>query len=206
MALTRFPKAISESQALIQWLDGKIDGLEVASDLRHRAAGGCFDIALELQKAIVVLVEKQLYGAAFALMRTQFEAYVRGVWIFKCAKDTQIEKFANARVGSIRQLVEEIEKLEGFQDGVLSKMIHGKWDILNDFTHTGFQQVVRRQKELSIEPNYDDAEIIDAVNFADAIGCLSAIAICGMANNLEISAKILEKLRRNGLINTITRA
>jgi len=69
------------------------------------------------------------------------------------------------------------------------------WKDLNSYTHSGYLQVIRRQTETSIEANYDDDEILEAVNFANAIGCLAAIAMCDLANNVELANTILEKIK-----------
>ena len=74
---------INKSEELIQWLDRQIDGLDISSDERTRLAAGCLDMALEHQKAIVLLVAKSLCGSAFSIARLIFEAYVRGVWLHR---------------------------------------------------------------------------------------------------------------------------
>ena len=58
---------IEDSEKLINWLDQQIDGLDVRPDFRHRVAGGCLDVTMEYQKAIVLLVAKSIYGPAFSL-------------------------------------------------------------------------------------------------------------------------------------------
>lgn len=50
-------------------------------------------MALEYQKAIVLLVANKLYGSALALARLIFEAYARGIWLQMYASETEIEKF-----------------------------------------------------------------------------------------------------------------
>lgn len=82
---------VQESEQLIQWLDKSINGLEIKSDTRTRLAAGCLDLALEHQKAIVLLTAHKLYGSAFSLARLIFEAYVRGVWLWRCASDSEVE-------------------------------------------------------------------------------------------------------------------
>ena len=71
---------IRKSEALIQWMDQKIDGLEISSEDRTMISAACFDVALEHQKAIVLLIANKLVGSAF-LVRILFEAYIRGLWI-----------------------------------------------------------------------------------------------------------------------------
>lgn len=186
---------IEDSEKLINWLDRQIDGLAVQADWRHRAAAGCLDLTMEYQKAIVLLVAKNIYGPAFSLMRLTTESYVRGIWLHKCATEEDLEKFTKDKVPHFRELLEEVEKLESHQDKVLSKMKKRSWKAMNSCTHTGYHQVIRRQTETSIEANYDDDEIRELVNFANAIGYLAAIATCDLADNAELANTILDKIK-----------
>jgi hypothetical protein len=83
--MTHVHLTIQYSQSLIRWLDSAIDGVELQANDRVRIAGACLDLAMEHHKAIVVLAAHQLFGSAFALARPVFEAYVRGVWLHRCA-------------------------------------------------------------------------------------------------------------------------
>lgn len=82
-----------EADELIRWLDEKIDGIAIPSELRFRVAGGYLDMALEHQKSIVLLVVNHLYGSALSLVRLIFEAYVRGVWLHHCASEADLKRF-----------------------------------------------------------------------------------------------------------------
>ena len=64
---------------------------------------------------------------------------------------------------------------------------------MNSFTHCGFYQVVRRNKEIEIAPNYSDEEIIDALESANSSAILTAIAIADMANNVTLANSIYER-------------
>ena len=189
-------QVIQQSENYIQWLDRRIDCLEVKADLRSRLAVGCLDTALEHQKAIVLLVAKQLHGSAFALVRSIFEAYVRGIWLHRCAEEADLEKFVKGHIPKFSMLLDAIERLDGFENGVLSVAKDHSWKIMNSFTHTGFDQIVRRHTENTIEPNYDEEEILEVVNFANAIGSLAAIAICELAGNVELANSLLEKIKK----------
>lgn len=64
---------------------------------------------------------------------------------------------------------------------------------MNSFTHSGFLQVVRRNKEDSLEPNYTNEEIIELVNIANALGMLSALQIALLAGKNKLANDMLEK-------------
>ena len=187
---------IAKAEELIQWLDSQIDGVEIPSELRSRVAGGCLDVTLEHQKAIVLLVAQRLYGSAFALARLTFEAYVRGVWLHQCATDIEIKKFEAETLKRIfASLLSDIEKLDSFRSGILSAVKKKSLPAMNSFTHTGFSQVVRRNKEGSIEPNYDEGELLEIVNFAGGLGIMAAVEIAHLANNKVLANALLEKAK-----------
>lgn len=185
---------INESEELIQWIDKQITGLEISSKERIRLASGCLDMALEHQKAIVLLVANKLYGSAFALARIIFEAYVRGVWLQLCASEEEIEKFKKDGLEkTFDTLVREIERCDGFDGGILSDAKATNWPSMNSFTHSGFLQVVRRNKEESIEPNYTEEEMIELMNMANAFGMLSVLQIALLAGKNILANDMLEK-------------
>jgi hypothetical protein len=73
----RIQSVLKGSEDFIQCLDPYIDGIELNADDRSRFAVGCFEVALEHQKAMVLLVSQSFYGSAFALVRLIFEAHIR---------------------------------------------------------------------------------------------------------------------------------
>lgn len=161
---------VEKSENLTHWIDSKVDGFEVPSILRFRLSAGCIDQALEHQKSIILLVRYKHFGSALALVRLIFESYVRGVWIHQCASDAEVEMFAKDKLKkSFPELLREIEKQDGFDDGILSSIHLRSWDAMNSFTHTGYKQSVRRNTETSIEPNYSEEEILETLNFANAL-------------------------------------
>lgn len=190
----KIQEKIQKSETLIHWLDKKIDGLKISSDDRSRISASCFDVALEHQKAILILIANKLIGSAFSLVRILFEAYIRGLWIGKCATDKEIEKFKKNKLKkTFGTLIQEIEQKDGFQEGVLSKAKAANWTAMNSYTHSGFFQTVRRNTEESIEPNYDEDEILEALMFSDAISLLTALQIAIMAGNTEFANELLER-------------
>ena len=185
---------IIESEELIQWLDKCIDRIEISSDTRTRIAAGCLDTALEHHKAILLLVSRSLYGSAFALMRLLFEAYIRGIWLHRCASDSDLELFKAEKLAKkVLTFIQEIERIDGFEKGVLSNVKLKSWSAMNSYTHSGFMQIARRNTESTIEPNYSEDEILEALNFANAMGLLSAIEISLLAGNEPLANSILEK-------------
>ncbi len=187
---------IQKAESFIQWLDRQIDGIEMRSDLRNRLAAGCLEMTLEHQRGIVLLIAKNIHGSAFALIRPLFESYVRGIWLHKCASESNLDRFIKGKdLGKFADLCAAVEKLEAFQEGLLSQIKMSSWKAMNGFTHTGIHQVARRHTEETIEANYDEVEILEAMKFACGIGWLAAIAICDLADNAELANAILQKVK-----------
>lgn len=185
---------LKESEELIHWLDKSLDGVEIKADTRWRLAMGCLDIALEHQKAIVLLVSQALYGSAFSLVRPIFEAYVRGVWLHRCASEADLERFKSDRLDkTFAILIEDIEKLDGFERCVLSATKTKSWNAMNSYTHSGYLQIVRRNMEATIEPNYAEGEIMEALDFANAVGLLSAVETALLSASEQLAYSVLDK-------------
>lgn len=187
---------INKSEKLIQWVEKQIYGLEISADERTRIAASCHDVAMEHQKSIVLLASHSLYGSAFALVRLIYEAYIRGVWIHRCASTKEIEKYKKGKIEKVfGDLIAEIESVEGYEIGTLSRVKETSWNNMNSYTHSGFNQIVRRITESSIEPNYHEKEIKQCIYFATLIGLMSALEIALMARNENLSLEILEAIK-----------
>lgn len=187
---------------LIAWIDKETKGLKLPGDRKSRIAAGCFDVALEHQAAIVLLSKANLFGSMYALLRVLFEAFVRGVWLFHCATDNDLDRFQKDKLEkTFSDLIKEAEAKVGAQESALSS-IHGKsWSAMNSFTHTGFMQAIRRNSEELTGPNYDPNEIASVQTMAAILGIFSAFELSSVAGDIKLSRSVLEKYRAlpNGL-------
>ncbi len=173
---------VNKSKDLANWLHERVDGLIARSDERTRIVAACFDTVLEHQQACTILTEKKLYGSAFALARSAFEGYIRGLWLRECAPDDQIQRFLkdDFRVG-FQSMIDDIEELEEYATGILAAAKKAGWPTLNSFTHTGFQQVIRRNTDDYIEPDYSDQDIETIINFVNSTALLTGFEITKLA-------------------------
>lgn len=111
---------VAQSENLIIWLDRFIEGLSIPTNDRAIIVAACEDVALEHHKSIVLTTREQLHGSAFALIRIQFEAYIRGQWLHYCASDDELAKFKERDKldKTFGQLIEDLEGQEAFNVGV----------------------------------------------------------------------------------------
>lgn len=159
---------------------------------------GCFDMVLEHQQAVTILVENKLYGSAFALARSAFEAHIRGIWLRDCGTDAQWEDYLedDFRI-SFQKLIDNVESLDDYSTGVLKAAKDSAWPLLNSFTHTGYNQVVRRNSGGYIESNYSNEDIEKIVDFVNSTSLLAGLEIVSLAKiKLEaVQQEFLQKMK-----------
>lgn len=186
---------ILDSEQLARWFNEKINGLPVSASLQIRVACGCLDQAMEHHQAIVLLIARGLNGSAFSLIRLMTEAYARGVWIRKCATDDEIDNFVNGKVPKYFELLKAIEERPSHNEGTLSKFKDQHWTTLNSFTHTGYQQVIRRQTDGAIEANYPHDEIRYVLCLSNNLAAMSAVAIFELADRADLMSETVDKMK-----------
>lgn len=146
-----------------QQLDTMLDGKEVtASTDRDLLIIGYRSLLLDYHVAIVMLLEKELYGSAFALLRPTVEAWVR-IHVAKMGTDETVLQLKNDtyRVDfcKIGEQIDEAFELEFFEK-TLNKAVR---DALHSYTHSGWFQVVRRFNESEIKSRYSDGAILNVL-------------------------------------------
>jgi hypothetical protein len=171
--------------------------LDVPSNNRTRAAGSCFAIAQEHHHAIVRLVEWKLFAAAFALIRIEFEAYIRGEWLSKCANDSIVEAFLKGKEPpKVDCLLAELEMLDSFNQKVLSQIKQKTWKSMCAYTHTGGLHVQRWNTDDGIEANYARDEVLEVVKFGEIIASLAVIGVARLAGDDELAVRVFESFKR----------
>ena len=122
MSVTKGDK-LSRYKESIVWVKQHLDGLTLAEPCKRAyLSGACLHASIEHGMAIFVLVDENLYGSALALLRLQFEAYVRGMWLAQCAADSEIDRAGRDDFPGINSMIACLEK-PGFLDSALLSTI-----------------------------------------------------------------------------------
>ncbi|MCL6250844.1 hypothetical protein M3P36_07290 [Altererythrobacter sp. KTW20L] len=125
---------LDKAWAQIVWIRDNLVGIEMKGDHRHRIPSQLLDLAIEHATGILNLIAANISASAFALVRSEFECFVRGAWLYHCASDAEIETFiAKDRIDpSFGAMIEAIEQKPGFDSKFLSmvkdsamKAMHG---------------------------------------------------------------------------------
>ena len=180
----------------LNWLGHSISECEMPSSLRVRVAASCLAIAQDHHHGIVALLDHGLFASALALVRCEFEAYVRGEWLALCATDAEVEAFSEGKEPPpMAKMIGALEGTEAFAEKVLSHVTASSWSAMCAFTHTGGLHVQRWGIGNAIEPNYDVAEIKEALSFAEVFGALAVVGVASLANDETTAEAVLEKVK-----------
>jgi hypothetical protein len=189
---------------LVRWIDENTTGIELPSDERSMLAIGCFDVALEHQAAIALLHSNELFGSALALLRSETESLVRGLWLLHCATEEDIDRFKRGKVKQeFQELINAFEEKIGDGPGVLSSLKERAWRAMNGFTHTGFVQVSRRHRPGLVQENYEEAELAQAIDAAGVLGIVAAGQLIGMSHSHERLPLFVERMKSYGAKRTV---
>ncbi|MGR9035159.1 MAG: DUF6988 family protein [Gammaproteobacteria bacterium] len=159
---------------LHNWITRNLDDLEISRQSRVLLAVSCYDVVIEHHIGIAALLRSRINGSAFALVRPLFETFVRGAWLRHCATDNEIEKYISDRlVKKFNEIIEEVDSLDGFKDGMLSGLKKNAWISMNSYTHGGILQASHRTSGSYIEPNFTEEEIVEVIKVSGSFALLA---------------------------------
>ena len=188
---------LKRSEDTLIWVQEHLDGLHIGEgNKRVHLAARCLHTAVEHGQAIVVLVAEGLSGSALALVRLQFEAYVRGIWLLHGATDQSVDRAGRDKFPyKMEEMITDLEQPGRFDAGILSRVKAGWWALLNSLTHTGYLQIGARLSAAGIGSNFEEGQVRDALNWADALAILAVVGFAEIAKNETLARAALERAR-----------
>jgi uncharacterized protein DUF6988 len=154
---------------------------EYTTDARTVLVIGAVDQALEHHEAICLLRERELTGAALAIIRLLYDAMFRALWIRAVATEEQVEQASREELNWLRIRIRDDIKRAYFgtpEDPKkaakldnLFDSLEQLWKVLCSYTHSGALQLSRRFTFDQVKPDYSPREIAEALNSA-TIGLL----------------------------------
>ena len=185
--------SIDKSYTWMMASNALIDGIGFVGNERNRIAISLLHLSNDHQKGIHLLIDNELASSAFALLRPQFEALVRGLWFHRCATEKEIEKFLKKKEPPrINDMIQAIEETHAYSHGSLSALKSKIWKLLNDFTHGGLAQVLARNTDEQIISNYSLEQMNALLDKSVDISLVASIETALIAENSELSIALKE--------------
>jgi len=189
----KLKNAIQKYVAWFNKCNELIDSVELKADERNRVVAALFHLSLEHHGSICLLVQNQHNGSAFALLRPQFEAYIRGLWFMKCATEGQLQSFIkDNEPPRINDLISEIEENPGYEEKGLSSLKEKVWGSLCGFTHGGYVQVSWRVTTEEITSDFSEEHLVKLVITSCALSLQAYIALALLVDRAELATSIKE--------------
>lgn len=176
LELTMTPERIAAAEEFGAEIHRLTNEIEMWQTEKNRAAAASFGIAQDHHAAIVLLIKSGFYSSSFALLRSLFEAYLRGLWLKHCATDEQVSAFFRGGEPP-KTMIAEIETIEAFTGGVLSRIKKNNWSAMCAFTHTGGLHLQCWQSEDSVEPIFSPEELEECLNCAELFGAMAGLEL-----------------------------
>lgn len=153
----------------VQKIESLMTKVEIMSDnKRDMLLAGFSRNVLSHFISINFLIEKKLYNSAFALERVFFENIIKLKYMYYIMSEAKIKTIYNANnwdkhFPSIAEMVVKIDAES--ETKFYTTIKQNAYKIMNDYTHTGPNQIARNFSELdpSIDSNFSDELILDTL-------------------------------------------
>jgi hypothetical protein len=123
---------------------------------------GYWGTMFDFHKGILLLLQSEFSGSAFALVRPVVEANIRA-HITIIGRPEDLEKLANdeyrTNFNSVGKQIDDAFVLEG----LMETLLNNSKEALHGYTHVGLLQLGRRFKGDDVAPNYSDDEIVEVI-------------------------------------------
>ena len=191
---------IATSAKWVTACNARLNGAPTNGSDRTRVSAGLLHLSLEHHGAIQLLISNKPYphyGSACALLRPQFEGFVRGVWFHRCANEQELKNFINhCEPPGIDKLILAIEAVHGYEERLLKAIKQNVWKVMCSYTHGGFIQVASRNTATEIASNYSEEQISELVSASCSITLLVAVAFAKLLDNETMANEILSEYKK----------
>jgi len=183
---------LSKSKEWIQKSRTLLHGASFETSAKSKLSMSLFHLSLEHEHGMCSLAEKGLYGSALSLFRPQFEAHVRGIWVYLCATDNQLKKFlAGEWAPTLHEAIKLIERAEGQEEGPLRVMKKVLGKDLNDFTHGGAIQAIARSPIDQVASKYDMEQVESVLLVSSVLSFRTCLEISKVVGDAALEQRLV---------------
>jgi len=190
------PQVLEASARYYAALEGALGDKQDINSHRDLLTHGSIATVFEHGISILLLAEADHLASASVLLRTQFEALVRALWLHYCAEDAWVEKYfakiqAEPRKDpNISRCMDDMlkdlaEKADPAIARKLQPLKDGAWNALNSYVHTGIHPVVQQHV------GYSADFAIPTVLNSNGLSGMAALLVAMMANDPNAVTQVL---------------
>lgn len=190
-------QVIARSEEFVGDLIRLLEPLPISDDDKSIAILAMFNITLEHATSLRELIRIGLPTSAMAMLRLQYEAVVRAIWILYAASDNTIAKLvapltpesaqaASNGLPAFSIMLKEIEKNgPSAVHRLLSEFKDYSWRPLNSFVHSGIHAVSMHTD------GFPATFLAQAIRQSNNLFHMSAIALASHLENAALTASVV---------------
>lgn len=192
-------KLVSRSLQLEEELMRYFDFGKVGQSIRPTTTATMCSICFEHAGSLRLLIDARNFTTAVGVLRLQYEALVRTMWVYYAATDAAISKLSEeltpeseksaSRLPMMTEMLKQVEnRAPGQIYEKLDEIRKGAWKSMNSFTHSGIHAVNRHEKGYPIDL------INSMVKHSNGMSAIVAILFYRVIDEKRVEA-VLEKVR-----------
>lgn len=173
--------ALATSQQLSDWIQSHHPQRSEPGP-EKRIAAVCYSIALDHREAILLLLQHDARSAAFALLRSVYESWVRASWAHTCAAPDEIARIeAGGFLPKVETMVRKLDALPETM-GAFSRLKRSGWESMSDYAHGEQRQISRWVDDAGVGPAHSDDEVKEVLQALDVYAILCVAGLLSLAN------------------------
>ncbi|KRB08065.1 hypothetical protein [Lysobacter sp. Root690] len=185
------------SDLLVQNIVEIIDRPMCDGSARIAVSANLCQMSIEHCCALRALSESRMFASGFVILRSQFEAVVRAIWVLYCATDEQVQRLASPlndaseqsakNLPSVHDMLEALGKVPAAKVpfDALSEFKSYSWKALNSFTHAGIHPLQR------MIDGYPLVLIVQNVRVSNGLAMIAAMQVCVLTGIPNLQRELL---------------
>ncbi|GAB3097158.1 DUF6988 family protein [Lysobacter terrae] len=189
-------RLLERSAALTDTVAVLFQDVEFDGSPRGQATLGMCDIAFEHAESLKLLISAGLHTSGIAMLRLQYEALVRGAWLWHAAGDNQVARLqapltvenqqAAKNLPSVKEMLADLgRKGPPGAERLLTRFRDRLWDGLNSFVHGGIHPL-RRNGD-----GYPTGLLSDLVKNSNAVSLLTVLVLAELSTDAGIAMQVV---------------
>lgn len=187
---------LDKSRQWVGALSTFIDGMTIHDSPSISLSAPLCYLSIRHFSAIVMLCEHNLYGSALSLLRAQHETYIRSVWLYHCATESELQAIlGNKHFPHINEMLNALSNNRDFYNLKPDNDDAIMWKLMNDFTHGGVSQIGMHSHEGTIGENVTPEHIFCLLEKSSPLGLMAGVFMMSISNDVIICNKLIESYK-----------